>query len=852
MTDLNAIWESYAAQIPGLLDRRPDFRFDPDYYGAATGQSHLSPDQLAEHYRVTGASAGVFPTRYAEMASTHPKIDQVLRQIVTDPTLEKILQAEESEANLLACELIGAGDAIDSQLSEFSAKNYLFLYPDVCESGINPLQHYLCYGAVEGRLNLGYFRKSFLKGHQLYNKELPTCMICIHEMSRTGAPLVGLEMAQQAIKTHNVIISSLRDGQLLEEFLKFSCDVILTQDPYRDFSIHPDLDISNIDYAIVNSVVSWNFVPLLVAHDIPFAGYIHEYAEYTRPSYPPALIALMSDLLVFSSVHIRDSWLGRLQDIKFDVERDSVIVPQRALTIGQTKPEDQEHARMHLSQIIGRNLVNSKIICGAGMPQWRKGTDIFATTSQICRNYSEEIVFIWIGHGIVRDELNFGAYMGYHIDQIGMNTKKKNLYFIEAGPAYGHVLAASDAMFLSSRLDPLPNVVFDALEYGCKIIQFSGATGFTDPVYQSSGMFVNVEYGNPQAAAEAAIAINRKISGYGSSFRPDYPLFDILVQRLKDQLKAQRYYVIGASDIDESIIYTSSDGNLALARVRERQKILTYGRRRVWRDLSDVKTEISASDNWVHKKLGISKYVTKPPGNVPDFSLHIHAYYLDDLAKDLASYKMPQLAKRIIVTTDTQKKGDKIRSAMAPLGLKPEIVLVPNTGRDILPFMHLFKNDGIDFDDEYWCHIHQKKSFSSGTGGDKWRQFLMRILFGEKNNISNCLEHLLKSDVGFVAPFDPHFLGWDESRSFLNKFSSILPHPLPEHPLLFPVGNMFWVRRSVVLAMNDFFGPDYPWPSEPIANDGTEYHLIERLWPAMAASLGLESVFVHKLDEKRV
>ena len=62
----------------------------------------------------------------------------------------------------------------------------------------------------------------------------------------------------------------------------------------------------------------------------------------------------------------------------------------------------------------------------------------------------------------------------------------------------------------------------------------------------------------------------------------------------------------------------------------------------------------------------------------------------------------------------------------------------------------------------------------------------------------------------------------------------------------------FWTRRSVVLAMNDVFGHAYPWPNEPIANDGTEFHLIERLWPAMTTHLGLESVFVHKLDEKRV
>jgi hypothetical protein len=69
------------------------------------------------------------------------------------------------------------------------------------------------------------------------------------------------------------------------------------------------------------------------------------------------------------------------------------------------------------------------------------------------------------------------------------------------------------------------------------------------------------------------------------------------------------------------------------------------------------------------------------------------------------------------------------------------------------------------------------------------------------------------------------------------------PQPLPAQPLLFPVGNMFFCRARVATAMLDLFGPDYPWPEEPIAMDGTEYHLIERLWPAVAAKLGLESRF---------
>ena len=63
---------------------------------------------------------------------------------------------------------------------------------------------------------------------------------------------------------------------------------------------------------------------------------------------------------------------------------------------------------------------------------------------------------------------------------------------------------------------------------------------------------------------------------------------------------------------------------------------------------------------------------------------------------------------------------------------------------------------------------------------------------------------------------------------------------------------MFWTRADVARRMLHLFGSAHPWPNEPIPSDGTEFHLIERLWPAMAAEMDLDAVFLHKMDEQRV
>ena len=128
------------------------------------------------------------------------------------------------------------------------------------------------------------------------------------------------------------------------------------------------------------------FVPPLVARDIPFAAYIHEYAYYIFPVQASRDLGLFSDLLVFSSDHVRKSWEGRLKDIEFDISRDSMILPQRPLASGSVANDEVAAARARLSRQVGRDLTDVRLICGAGHLQWRKGTDIFAMTAQICQH----------------------------------------------------------------------------------------------------------------------------------------------------------------------------------------------------------------------------------------------------------------------------------------------------------------------------------------------------------------------------------------------------------------------------------------------------------------------------------
>jgi glycosyltransferase involved in cell wall biosynthesis len=851
MNILDTLWQKHAACLPDLLAARPSFRFDPNHYRQLLGGVAMTPNDMLAHYNAHGRAEGREPTLYREALLRNPGIADVVADLVIDRDLADAIAAGDPDATELAFELIHLGTPIDADVSDFSMSGYLDMHPDIKAAKLDPFLHYLGYGHAEGRKILRDIRAGQYAGRLPYRPELPTVLIAIHECSRTGAPIVGRDLAREAAKTHNVVVSALRDGPLLEDLRATSCQVLITNAPFQDLPAYTDPVIKKIDFAILNSAVSRDYIPLMVAREIPFAGYLHEYAEYTHPASHFYLFPMLADLLVFSSEHVRNSWKGRMSDVNFDTERDSTIIPQRPLFLGHVSAQRQAKARANLSRLVGRDLSKARLVCGAGLSQWRKGTDIFAMAAQICQSRDPNTVFLWIGHGIVPDELGFGAYMAHHLKEIGMGQDGSNLFFLPAGPDYSDVMAASDAMFLSSRLDPLPNVVFDALEHGCHIVQFDGASGFGDDIYRQSGQFSTVQFGNPDAAASAILSLPPKATDAEAADKPAFTVFEMIRKALYDRLEAQTYFVRGTSEIDTPIMFSDAPKG-SILRALEREKMERYKRRLVWRDLDDVRRELAGSDNWVHKNMRLTLFETTQEATLPDFAIHVHAYYIDELDDVLSEHCLFQHARRIVLTTDTEKKGDQIREIMGKHGLVPEIELVSNTGRDILPFMQMFMDDGVAGSDEIWCHLHLKKSLSTTKSGDVWRRFLMRILLGNETKISDAISTIADDEVGLVAPFDPYFIGWNESRHILPKFAHRLPGPMPKNPLLFPIGNMFWVRRSVVMAMNDIFGADYPWPSEPIANDGTEYHLIERLWPAMATHLGLESVFIHKLDEQRV
>jgi lipopolysaccharide biosynthesis protein len=231
------------------------------------------------------------------------------------------------------------------------------------------------------------------------------------------------------------------------------------------------------------------------------------------------------------------------------------------------------------------------------------------------------------------------------------------------------------------------------------------------------------------------------------------------------------------------------------------------------------------------------------PGSV---AVHVHIFF-EDLANEMLDYlnRIPYPFD-LFVTTDTKEKVERFQQLFQQHGLQSrlEIVLVPNLGRDIGPFLVDISDKLSGYD--YIGHFHGKKS-STVTWGDRWRAYLLDNLLGSEQGI-NAIFNEFEADpkLGLVYP-PPYPLiapyadwGGNEERCRILLSEVGYKTDLPDIPN-FPVGNMFWARGVAIKPMlervwrYEQFEPEKGQVKETLA------HAVERVWDYCAAGCGYYS-----------
>lgn len=179
------------------------------------------------------------------------------------------------------------------------------------------------------------------------------------------------------------------------------------------------------------------------------------------------------------------------------------------------------------------------------------------------------------------------------------------------------------------------------------------------------------------------------------------------------------------------------------------------------------------------------------------------------------------------------------------------IRVAPNKGRNFGPLLVEFGAALLDYD--VFCHVHSKKSLFSGSSQEIWGDYLFEYLLRDKQILSKALALFECPDnygVYFPTAYTRSLPKW-ASHTLKNKHTSnelckLLSLPPPEHGFLsYPVGGMFWAKSEALRPLLS-----HPWtyddfPAEPIANDGTILHAMERMLVHISNTQGFREFVYH-------
>ena len=205
--------------------------------------------------------------------------------------------------------------------------------------------------------------------------------------------------------------------------------------------------------------------------------------------------------------------------------------------------------------------------------------------------------------------------------------------------------------------------------------------------------------------------------------------------------------------------------------------------------------------------------------------IHIHYNELwDFISEKLTKLNNFQFDLYITITSTNNEIIEKIKDAFP----QANITIVENRGRDIRPFINLYK-EIKDFRYKAICKIHSKKSEYRADGNDI-RNELFDSLIGSEETISKIL-NTLKNDqrCGLITTGKYLIPHTDKNMTYdgqlVHELSEILNIEFKYSK--FPAGSMYWFKPEALSGIEKIEDSLFE-PEEGLA-DGTLAHAVERI-----------------------
>lgn len=243
-------------------------------------------------------------------------------------------------------------------------------------------------------------------------------------------------------------------------------------------------------------------------------------------------------------------------------------------------------------------------------------------------------------------------------------------------------------------------------------------------------------------------------------------------------------------------------------------------------------------------------------------ALAMHLYFMDMLDQSVAfAAKFPPQTD-VFISTNDEKKKRQIEQAFAGQDLHSVTVLVvENRGRDVAAFLCDLAPHLRGYD--YVCFMHDKKAIQTrpGSVGASFGYVCNENVCKNAAHVLNVLCEFERDPyLGILCPPYPthglYFMnmcsgGWgpnfENTKQLLKTLRLDVPISGEESPIA-PFGSVFWFRPNALEPLFAHGWQHSEFPPEPLPQDGTISHAIERVYPFVAQAAGYYPAVVMSRD----
>jgi hypothetical protein len=485
-------------------------------------------------------------------------------------------------------------------------------------------------------------------------------------------------------------------------------------------------------------------------------------------------------------------------------------------------------------------------------------------------------------------------YASFLAEQIARSGMSEHVVLLDEVTDLAPAYAMADVFYLASRLDPLPNVTIDAAMCGLPIICFDGASGMAEILRRdaTAGLTV-VPHLSADAAARRIVELaddelRERIGKATRALAQGTFDMDLYVDRI-DEIGGQAIESMHQHRTDFETLRDDSlfDAGMSLPHNTRRDAAICASLA-YWSATRTAPHQIDYIDlrrpcagfnpqiyahyhpDLLHADINpFAEFIRKgrpqgpwlhpvirPELSVSDSSLadlrtaiQAHFHYPELIRDFLAKLAVNAGSCDLLLSTDEEWKAGALRASTVDYSRgRVDIRVVPNRGRDLGPLLTSYGNEILENYDVIG-HFHGKRSLGVDPAmGEIWREFLWQHLVGDLYPMMDvAVSHFAKEDhLGLVFAEEPHLCDWSANLALSETLAVRMGIEPPLPPFFeFPVGSMFWARPSALSPLLDLKLDWDDYPEEPIPDDGTILHALERLIPFSVGKVGLTWSTVH-------